>query len=69
MKKELNIFGDIVSTIENVGEVSPLSVKNEIGGLSQDDELIVNIDCYGGEVHAAVAIPKQSRGNLKLTSH
>jgi ATP-dependent protease ClpP protease subunit len=56
MIKELNIFGDIVSVIENVGEVSPLSVKNEINGLTQDDELVVNIDCYGGEVFAAVAI-------------
>jgi ATP-dependent Clp protease, protease subunit len=56
MIKELNIFGDIVSTIEHVGEVSPAYVKNEISGLTPDDELIVNIDCYGGEVHAAVAI-------------
>lgn len=56
MIKELNIFGDIVSTIENVGEVSPSSVKKEIENLSSGDELIVNIDCYGGEVHAAVAI-------------
>jgi ATP-dependent Clp protease protease subunit len=56
MIKELNIFGDIVSAIENVGEVSPLSVKNEIGGLMAGDELIVNIDCFGGAVFAAVAI-------------
>lgn len=56
MKKELNIFGDIVSLIENEGEVSPLLVKNEIGNLTAGDELIVNIDCYGGEVFAAVAI-------------
>lgn len=56
MTKELNIFGDIVSTIENVGEVSPTSVKNEINSISPTDELIVNIDCYGGEVFAAVAI-------------
>lgn len=56
MIKELNIFGDIVSSIENVGEVSPTSVKAELHGLTSDDELIVNIDCYGGEVHAAVAI-------------
>jgi ATP-dependent protease ClpP protease subunit len=56
MIKELNIFGDIVSAIENPGEVSPLSVKNEINGLTQDDLLIVNIDCFGGGVFAAVAI-------------
>ena len=56
MIKELNIFGDIVSCIENVGEVSPLSVKEEIGSLLSGDDLIVNIDCYGGEVFAAVAI-------------
>ena len=56
MIKELNIFGDIVSTIENVGEVSPLSVKNEIKDLTASDSLVVNIDCYGGEVFAAVAI-------------
>lgn len=56
MTKELNIFGDIVSTIENVGEVSPTSVKNEINSIGPTDELIVNIDCYGGEVFAAVAI-------------
>jgi len=56
MIKELNIFGDIVSSIENKGEVSPLLVKNEINGLNASDELIVNIDCYGGEVFAAVAI-------------
>jgi ATP-dependent protease ClpP protease subunit len=61
MTKELNIFGDIVSTIENLGEVSPLSVKNEISGLSPEDELIVNIDSFGGEVFAAVAI----RGIIK----
>jgi len=56
MIKELNIFGDIVSTIEKFGEVSPSFVKNEIDGLTSDDELIANIDCYGGEVFAAVAI-------------
>ena len=63
MKKELNIFGDIVSTIENDGEVSPLSVKNEISGLSENDELIINIDCYGGEVFAAVAIYSIIKGS------
>ena len=56
MIKELNIFGDIVSSIENVGEVSPMSVKTEINSIGSSDELIVNIDCYGGEVFAAVAI-------------
>lgn len=56
MIKELNIFGDIVSNIENAGEISPMSVKNEIGNINSDDLLIVNIDCYGGEVFAAVAI-------------
>lgn len=56
MTKELNIFGDIVSTVENVGEVSPSIVKKEIESLSTTDKLIVNIDCYGGEVFAAVAI-------------
>lgn len=56
MIKELNIFGDIVSSIENIGEVSPMSVKNEINSIGSNDELMVNIDCYGGEVFAAVAI-------------
>lgn len=56
MIKELNIFGDIVSSVENIGEVSPMSVKNEINSIGSNDELIVNIDCYGGEVFAAVAI-------------
>ena len=56
MIKELNIFGDIVSTIENKTEVSPSLVKDETNGLTSNDELIVNIDCYGGEVFAAVAI-------------
>ena len=56
MTKELNIFGDIVSTVENIGEVSPSIVKKEIESLSTTDKLIVNIDCYGGEVFAAVAI-------------
>ena len=56
MIKELNIFGDIVSAIENPGEVSPSSVKSELNGLTSNDELIVNIDCYGGEVFAAVSI-------------
>lgn len=55
MIKELNIFGDIVSEIKNQGEVSPSSVKDELNGLTSDDELIVNIDCYGGEIFAAVA--------------
>jgi len=56
MIKELNIFGDIVSTIENVGEVSPSLIKEQTSGLTGSDSLIVNIDCYGGEVFAAVAI-------------
>ena len=56
MIKELNIFGDIVSNIENVGEVSPTSVKAELYGLTSNDELDINLDCYGGEVFAAVAI-------------
>ena len=56
MIKELNIFGDIVSSIENVGEVSPTSVKAELHGLTSNDELDINLDCYGGEVFAAVAI-------------
>ena len=56
MIKELNIFGDIVSSIENVGEVSPTSVKSELNGLTSNDELDINLDCYGGEVFAAVAI-------------
>jgi ATP-dependent protease ClpP protease subunit len=56
MIKELNIFGDIVSKVEEASEVSPSLVKNEIGSLGASDELIINIDCYGGEVFAAVAI-------------
>jgi len=56
MTKNLNIFGDIVSTIRNIGDISPTYVVNEIGDLTSSDELIVNIDCFGGELFAAVAI-------------
>jgi ATP-dependent protease ClpP protease subunit len=56
MTKNLNIFGDIVSTIRNIGDVSPSSVTEAVGELTANDELIVNIDCFGGELFAAVAI-------------
>ena len=56
MIKELNIFGDIVSNIENIGEVSPTSVKAELHEITSNDELAINLDCYGGEVFSAVAI-------------
>lgn len=56
MIKELNVFGDIVSLVENQGEISPLLVKQAVDNLTANDSLNVNIDCYGGEVYAAVAI-------------
>jgi ATP-dependent Clp protease protease subunit len=56
MTKNLNIFGDIVSTIRTIGDVSPTSVTEAVGELTPNDELIVNIDCFGGELFAAVAI-------------
>jgi ATP-dependent protease ClpP protease subunit len=56
MTKNLNIFGDIVSTIRTIGDVSPASVTEAVGELTTNDELIVNIDCFGGELFAAVAI-------------
>lgn len=37
-------------------EVSPSLIKDETNVLTSNDKLIVNIDCYGGEVFAAVAI-------------
>jgi ATP-dependent protease ClpP protease subunit len=56
MTKNLNIFGDIVSTSWGLEDVSPSYVTNEIKDLTAGDELIVNIDCFGGEIFAAVAI-------------
>jgi len=56
MIKELNIFGDIVSESWYDEDVTPTNVKKEIEGLTPDDEIRVNINSYGGEVFAAVAI-------------
>jgi len=56
MIKELNIFGDIVSDAWCDDDVTVSNVKKEIEGLTASDELKVNINCYGGEVFAAVAI-------------
>jgi ATP-dependent protease ClpP protease subunit len=56
MTKNLNIFGDIVSTSWGLEDIAPSYVTNEVNGLTSNDELIVNIDCFGGEIFAAVAI-------------
>lgn len=56
MIKELNIFGDITSEAWYDEDVTPSNVKKEIESLTASDELKVNINCYGGEVFAAVAI-------------
>ena len=56
MKKILNIFGDITSEKWYDEDVTPLVVSNTIKNLSELDELEVNINCYGGEVFAAVAM-------------
>lgn len=56
MTKELNIFGDIVSDAWADEDVTPTNVKKVIDGLKEGDMLNVNINCYGGEVFAAVAI-------------
>jgi hypothetical protein len=56
MTKNLNIFGDIMSTSWGLEDVTPYYVSNGIKDLAAGDELIVNIDCFGGEIFAAVAI-------------
>jgi ATP-dependent protease ClpP protease subunit len=56
MKKILNIFGDIASTTTENTDVTPSMVTDSISGLTQNDELEININCYGGEVFAAVAM-------------
>ena len=56
MIKELNIFGDITSEKWFDEDVTPLVVSDTIKNLSELDELEVNINCYGGEVFAAVAM-------------
>ena len=56
MKKVLNIFGDICSDKWCDEDVTPTEVSTQLSGLTASDELEVNINCYGGEVFAAVAI-------------
>lgn len=56
MKKELNIFGDIVSDKWCDEEVTLTDVYDTINGLTSSDELEININCFGGEVFAAVAM-------------
>ena len=56
MKKILNIFGDITSEKWYDEDVTPSVVSYTIKNLSELDELEVNINCYGGEVFAAVAM-------------
>ena len=56
MKKILNIFGDIASEKWYDEDVTPLVVSDTLKDLSELDELEVNINCYGGEVFAAVAM-------------
>jgi ATP-dependent protease ClpP protease subunit len=56
MKKVLNIFGDITSEKWFDEDVTPSVVSDAVKGLTSSDELEVNINCYGGEVFAAVAM-------------
>jgi len=56
MKKILNIFGDITSEKWYDEDVTPSVVSDTLKDLSELDELEVNINCYGGEVFAAVAM-------------
>ena len=56
MKKVLNIFGDITSEKWYDEDVTPSTVSDALKGLTSSDELEININSYGGEVFAAVAI-------------
>lgn len=56
MKKVLNIFGDISSEKWYDEDVTPSVVSDALKGLTVSDELEININSYGGEVFAAVAI-------------
>jgi ATP-dependent protease ClpP protease subunit len=56
MKKTLNIFGDICSEKWCDEDVTPIEVSNALSGLTASDELEVNINSFGGEVFAAVAM-------------
>lgn len=56
MKKILNIFGDITSEKWYDEDVTPSVVSDTLKDLTATDELEVNINCYGGEVFAAVAM-------------
>ena len=56
MKKVLNIFGDITSEKWYDEDVTPSTVSDALKVLTSSDELEVNINSYGGEVFAAVAI-------------
>ena len=56
MKKVLNIFGDITSEKWYDEDVTPSVVSDAVKSLTSSDELEVNINCYGGEVFAAVAM-------------
>ena len=56
MKKILNIFGDITSEKWYDDDVTPSVVSDTLKDLTSTDELEVNINCYGGEVFAAVAM-------------
>ena len=56
MKKVLNIFGDITSEKWYDEDVTPTVVSDAVKGLTALDELEININCYGGEVFAAVAM-------------
>lgn len=56
MKKVLNIFGDISSEKWYDEDITPSTVSDALKGLTVSDELEVNINSYGGEVFAAVAI-------------
>lgn len=56
MKKILNIFGDISSEKYWDEDVTPADVSENLKGLTASDEIEININSYGGEVFAAVAI-------------
>jgi len=56
MKKVLNVFGDICSEKWCNEDVTPSEVSAFLVGLTASDELEIDINCFGGEVFAAVAI-------------
>ena len=54
MKKIVNIFGDITDTPYFEGDMSSIALSKEIDG--EYDEIIVNINSFGGSVAEGLAI-------------